>query len=858
MESGGDLVPICASCRPAWSGARRAPELSNADDPAPFGLTERADEVVAAEPASGKGALEAEIEMDVSLELALRSMESAVFPPAEPLPRTGPPKRDRPRPPARKQEPLPPPVSPPSHIAASKPEPEKQSVDKGTGFSLRSDAKIAALSQPVPTTPLRSERPKTQGRERPAVGAPKTLVDSEMIRFKRRTPVRDFTRSLLGALAALGIVGLGVVGVFYAVQGGFLVLPEEQVAKISRFVKERVGGATGDNVDRLRLPDDFDWWLEQLRIEKAEAIRSLPPERSAYELCWRGRSRMLLLGDDDLMAARDQLEIAVLLKPKNVLALAGLAEVYSLVGVSDTSRSELLVWAQWLLRRADSLGGYGLERTRARAQWLLSGGEDKEAAELIREALRTHPDDAHFYFLHGIAQASDQGATAVAIGAFKRALELEPEMGRVWLEIGRMEERRHRYGPAAKAYREELASGTAGSGTHRALGLLMERVGLFDEASEHYRRSVALDPVQAGLALRRAVIAYQVDGKTQQAREILRRVLAGEHGQLGLAQRQEVKVHLSAVLRLAGDYRSAIRIAEELLIDEASYAPALFHLGLAQVQSGEWDQGEGTLLRLDSSGFTSLARARVHFHAGQAALLRGRTPDAIAGFGRAIDARPDFLPAYFWLLVAQLGRGDEEVVAESMLRFLGRDPLEWSRPRELSLTYGPVPKGREVAGRIMQAVPASRRGPKLSLALAIAQFHSGELGAAEELLRSVLAQDARSEGAKFYLGLIALSRQQADVAVLFLESVLETAHNNAVCHAYLGEALRMAGRTDEAVESLERARAMGDNSSWLDTRSGVIQAKRGLDGEAVTLLERAEAAAPDALDPRVQRYRLGL
>jgi len=158
----------------------------------------------------------------------------------------------------------------------------------------------------------------------------------------------------------------------------------------------------------------------------------------------------------------------------------------------------------------------------------------------------------------------------------------------------------------------------------------------------------------------------------------------------------------------------------------------------------------------------------------------------------------------------------------------------------------------------MQAVPASRRGPKLSLALAIAQFHSGELGAAEELLRSVLAQDARSEGAKFYLGLIALSRQQADVAVLFLESVLETAHNNAVCHAYLGEALRMAGRTDEAVESLERARAMGDNSSWLDTRSGVIQAKRGLDGEAVTLLERAEAAAPDALDPRVQRYRLGL
>jgi tetratricopeptide (TPR) repeat protein len=679
-----------------------------------------------------------------------------------------------------------------------------------------------------------------------------------MIQFKRRTPVRDFTRSLLRGLAALVIISFGVAAASYAVQEGWLVLPEEQVSAITSFVKEQTEGPPVASTDRARLPDDFDWWLEQLALKQAEAIRTLPSERSSYELCWRGRSRMLLLGDDDLIAARDLLELALVLEPKNVLALSGLAEVYALIGISDTSRSELLVWAQWLLRRADSVGGYGLERGRARAQWLLSGGEDREAAVLIREALRTDPDDAHFHFLHGIAQASDQRATAAAIGAFERALELEPDMGRVWLEIGRLEERRGRYGPAAKAYREELASGGAGSGTHRALGLLMERVGQFSEASEHYRRSVALDPVQADLALRRAVIAYQVEGKPQQAREFLRRVLAGEHGALGLAQRQEVKVHLSAVLRIAGEYRGAIRIAEELLIDEASYAPALFHLGLAQVEDGQQDTGEGTLLRLDSSGLTSLARARVHFHAGQAALLRGRTPDAIAGFGRAVDARPDFLPAYFWLLVAQLGRGDEEVVAESSLRFLGRDPLEWSRPRELSLIYGPPPQSQEVARRITDAVPASRRGPKLSLALAIAQFHSGELRTAEELLRLVLARDARSDGAKFYLGLIALSRQQAEVAVLFLESAVESSHNNAVYHAYLGEALILAGRIDEAVESLERARALGDGSAWLDTRSGVIQAKRGLPSEAVTLLERAEAAAPDTLDPRAQRYRLDL
>jgi len=676
------------------------------------------------------------------------------------------------------------------------------------------------------------------------------------MQFKRRTPVKDFLGSLARVLVAFGAIALVGAGVFYSVQERLLVLPQAQVETAKSLWAAVTSVGRSEPAESVGLPDDFDLLLEQLAGQHAAVLEALSPARSSYELGLRGRSRMLLLGDDDLAAAREQLEMSAVLEPRNTLVLAGLAEVYVLIGLSDPSRSELLVRATWILGRADTLGDYGLERNRARAQLLFSQGDNIGAVAVIREALRTHPDDAHFHFLHGIAQASNPRATAAAIGAFERALQLEPDMERVWLEIGRIEERRRRYGPAAKAFRKELAVGPGGSGTHRALGLLLERVGQFEEAAEHYRRSVALDPAQADLALRRAVIAYQVDGRPQQARGILRRLLAGEHGELGLAERQEVKVHLSAVLREAGDYRNAIRLAEELLVDEATYAPALFHLGLAQIAAGQWDKGEGTLLRLDASGFTSIERARVHFHAGQAALGRGRTQDAIAGFNRSIDARPDFVPAYFWLLVAQLGRGDEEVVAESSFRFLGRDPIEWSRPRDLGMAYGPVPSSAEVAARIIQAVPEERRGPQIQLALAIVQFHGGELRLAEGLFRSVLAQDARSEGAKFYLGLIALSRGQADVAILFLESLVETSHNNSVYQAYLGESLRRAGRLDEAAASLERARAFGDGSPWLDTRTGVIQADRGRDQEAVTFLERAAAGAPDRLDPRTQRYRL--
>ena len=77
--------------------------------------------------------------------------------------------------------------------------------------------------------------------------------------------------------------------------------------------------------------------------------------------------------------------------------------------------------AQWLLRRADSLGGYGVERSRARAQWLLSGGEDRRGGRvLIREALQ----NVILRMLTSISSMESlrppfSSTTAAAIGAFR-------------------------------------------------------------------------------------------------------------------------------------------------------------------------------------------------------------------------------------------------------------------------------------------------------------------------------------------------------------------------------------------------------------------------------------------------------
>jgi len=684
------------------------------------------------------------------------------------------------------------------------------------------------------------------------------MPEPGVIRFKRPTPVKDFLAAAWRGLTVALVIGAGVGGVWYVVEEGLFILPESQVDQVVSFAKSFAEKQEAPVELVPSIPDEFDVLVDRLRMEHAGALRSLPPDQTAAELCWRGRNAMLGQGNEDLALARSLLEMSIVMEPRNALALAGLAEVYALLGASDPSRSELLVAVQGVLNRADALGDYGLERRRARVVWLLSAENHGEAGDLAREALRTHPNDGHFHFLNGIAQAPNPKAVEATIGSFRRALELEPEMERVWLEIGRLEERRHRYGPAATAYRAELAMNSGSSETHRLLGLLMERVGEFEAAVDHYRRSVLLDPLQADLALRRAVISYQVEGRPQQARTLLRRLLAGEHGVLGLTERQEVQVHLAAVMRVAGDFERSIRIAEELLEDDPTYSAGLFQLGLSQIGAGQVDEGEGALLRLDASGFNSLERARVHFHAGHAALTRGRTQDAISAFDRAIEARPDFVPAYFWLTAPRIGRGDAEASVQPTLRLVGKDPLEWGRRREVTLVYGPVPKLGDVASRLAETVSEERAGPKVTLALALSYFHDGQLARAESLLRSVLQKDARSEGAKFHLGLLALGRGQVQAALSLFEGLIATSHNNGVYHAYLGEALRRAGRNDEALSSLERAKAYGVRDAWVETRLGMIQARLGREAEALASLERAESGSPESLGPRIQRYHLGL
>lgn len=854
--SAAELVSICDACKPSWQAAQSAPALSTADEPGPLvqggeppsdvpnDLAERLGSPrIALEdgPAGAFAGVEslplgdsleapAQDDEDSGEELALRSMESLressafTAPPAAPAP-----PRAQPAPPA-------------APSAATPPD------EPSSGFSLRSEGKVSALAPKV-------RRPEG-ATARADTGSDGAMPTEAVINFKRQTPVRDFVSSLGRGLVALVILGGAAAGVWWAVEAQVTVLPQETVEGALKKLRG-LGGETSAPAE-VAVPDEFDGLLDQLRLEHRDFLGDYDGSHSAMEYCLTGRSRTLSGANEELALARQALERSVLLDPDNSLALAGLAQVYALQGASDASRSALSVRVLWVLNRADSVGGYALERERARVVWLLSGDSHGEALRRIRDALALQPDDGHFHFLHGIAQASDASAIDPAIGAFRRALEIEPEMDRVWLEIGRLEDTRHHYAAAVEAYRTELKSEPDSSESHRSLGLVLERVGKYSEAAEHFERSVELDSSQPDLSIRRAAIAYQVEGNPSEAIEVLGGVLEGSQGVLREEERQQARVHLSAAQRSSGDLEAAIRFAEEALVEDKAYSPALFHLGLAQIASGRVDEGEGSLLRLDASGLSSLERSRIHFHSGRAALERGRTQDALAAFTRAIDARPDFVPAYLWATVPLLGRGDDELQVESMFGFMGRDPVDWSRPRDLGLFWAPLPSLRPLTAKLEQAASGREFAPNLKLALGVLSFHEGLHSQAERALKAALVDDSGSAGASFYLGLLALSRGNNGEAVARFEHLVRIAHNNGIYHAYLGEAQRRAGSAEAAQKSFERARAYGDGFPWIETRYALVQAESGQSEEAIRSLERAASSDARAVDPRSQRYAMGL
>src|SRR4051812_31245954 len=105
-------------------------------------------------------------------------------------------------------------------------------------------------------------------------------------------------------------------------------------------------------------------------------------------------------------------------------------------------------------------------------------------------------------------------------------------------------------------------------------------------------------------------------------------------------------------------------------------------------------------------------------------------------------------------------------------------------------------------------VPSLRDELQPHIERGIALHQSGQLAAAEQIYRNVLARDPTHPDALHLLGVIALNFGQFGPAITLISRAIESDPKPAVYHLNLSKARRGAGRNDEALASARRAVAL--------------------------------------------------
>ena len=220
---------------------------------------------------------------------------------------------------------------------------------------------------------------------------------------------------------------------------------------------------------------------------------------AAYESYARGMLNMRLATRESLERAIASFEEATRHDPEYAMAWAALGGALGLRG-SFLSIKDLLLRAVEMERRALALDSELGDAHNWLGSALLGLGRVDEAIAAIKEAIRLDPENGMAH--QGLARAYwvGKGDFASAIPEFQRSIELNPEAGYSYLQLGLLLTWEGRYEEAEQVCRravelqDEYLSGNAGLqvvGANARLGYVYYLQGRYDEAIRQFERGLA-------------------------------------------------------------------------------------------------------------------------------------------------------------------------------------------------------------------------------------------------------------------------------------------------------------------------------------------------------------------------------
>ena len=219
----------------------------------------------------------------------------------------------------------------------------------------------------------------------------------------------------------------------------------------------------------------------------------------AYESYARGMLNMRLATRDSMERAIASFEEATRLDPEYAMAWAALGGAYGLKG-EFMNLHELSLKAVETEQRALSIDPELADAHMWIGSALLSLGRVDEAIESIKKAIALDPENGQAH--QGLARAYwvGKGDFASAIPQFERAIQLNPEAGYSYLQLGLLLSWERRYDEAERVCRravelqDEYLSGNAGLqvvGANARLGYVYYLQGRYEEAIRQYERGLA-------------------------------------------------------------------------------------------------------------------------------------------------------------------------------------------------------------------------------------------------------------------------------------------------------------------------------------------------------------------------------
>ncbi|MBV9074583.1 MAG: tetratricopeptide repeat protein, partial [Acidobacteria bacterium] len=262
----------------------------------------------------------------------------------------------------------------------------------------------------------------------------------------------------------------------------------------------------------------------RLKKRRRDVVRNVPT--LAYDAYLRGRYHLNVRTEDGLKNSLELFKEAIRKDPGYALAYSGLADAYALLAMRRLGGINF----REAIRDAQKAANRAVELDETLAEAHLSSAivkfqfewDWKNAERDFRRAIRLNPNAASSHHRYAMYLATMSRMTE-AMHEIDVAAELDPLSPIVATAKGRLLHFQRRYDQAIEHHRKALAIDPGFVEAHFNLGMVYEQKEMFDEAISEFRKAMRISGRAAfwwaGLGH-----AYALAGKTEAARRILKRL----------------------------------------------------------------------------------------------------------------------------------------------------------------------------------------------------------------------------------------------------------------------------------------------------------------------------------------------